>query len=369
MPDATHPATPLLFQPLSLRGLQLANRIVVSPMCQYSANDGHVSDWHLMHVGNLALSGAGLLIMEMTSIEARGRISPHCLGLWQDSQVEALKPVLDFCRRHSDVALAVQIAHAGRKASCAPPWQGGGQLTTEQGGWQAVAPSAVSFADDQIPPRALGRDEIKQLIDDFAAATRRAGMAGYDAIELHGAHGYLLHQFLSPLSNRREDEYGGDLDNRMRLVLEVFDACRAEWPASKPLGIRLSATDWLPGGWDLDQTLKLAQKLVERGCDWIDVSSAGLSPKADIQVGPGYQVPFAEAVRQTTGITTMAVGLITGAQQAEQILQNGQADLVALARGLLYNPRWPWHAAAELGVELPYPNQYQRCNPRVVTPR
>jgi 2,4-dienoyl-CoA reductase-like NADH-dependent reductase (Old Yellow Enzyme family) len=362
-------ATPRLFQPLALRDLRLNNRIVVSPMCQYSGEDGHAGDWHLMHVGNLALSGAGLLIMEMTSVESRGRISPYCLGLWQDSQVESLKPVLDFCRRHSDTAMAVQIAHAGRKASCAPPWQGGGQLTPDQGGWQTVAPSAVSFADGQLPPRALELDEVRQLVDDFAAATRRAAQAGYDAVELHGAHGYLLHQFLSPLSNWREDAYGGDLDNRMRLVLEVFDACRAEWPSHKPLGIRLSATDWMPGGWDLEQTLVLAQKLTDRGCDWIDVSSAGLSPEAKIKIGPGYQVPFAEAVRKATGVTTMAVGLITGAQQAEQILQNGQADLVALARGLLYNPRWPWHAAAELGFDLPFPDQYQRCNPRGVNPK
>ncbi len=356
---------PLLFQPLTMRGLTLPNRIVVSPMCQYSAEDGVPGDWHLMHVGNLAVGGPGMLIMEMTNVEPRGRISPYCLGLWNDAQQDALQRIVGFCREHSDSAMAIQLAHAGRKASTSPPWQGGKVLSQDQGGWQTVAPSALAFSPDSPAPAALSHDEIKQLIEAFAAATRRADRAGFDAIEIHGAHGYLLHQFLSPLSNRREDDYGGSLDNRVRLVLEILDAMRAEWPAAKPLGIRLSATDWVEGGWDLDQTLKLCRRLAANGCDWFDVSSGGLDPAQRIELKPGYQVPFAEQVRRDTGTTTMAVGLITGAQQAEDILQQGQADLVALARGMLYDPRWPWHAARELGVELTYPNQYLRCNPRL----
>jgi 2,4-dienoyl-CoA reductase-like NADH-dependent reductase (Old Yellow Enzyme family) len=357
-------SAPLLFQPYKLRELTLPNRIVVSPMCQYSADEGRAGDWHLMHVGNLAMSGAGLLIMEMTNVQACGRISPGCMGLWNDQQQAALQHVVEFCKTHSDVAMGIQIAHAGRKASHAAPWLGGQPIAVADGGWQTVAPSAIALSPEHALPHALSISEIEALIDDFAAATRRAERAGFDAVEVHGAHGYLLHQFLSPLSNQRDDDYGGSLQNRMRFALAVFDAMRAEWPAHKPMGMRLSATDWLPGGWDLEQTLVLARELQQRDCDWIDVSAGGLDPSAKFEIYPGYQVPFAERVKQEIGISTMAVGLITQAQQAEAILQNGQADLIALARGLLYDPRWPWHAAAELGVELSYPNQYQRCQPR-----
>lgn len=356
---------PLLFQPLTLRGLTLANRIVVSPMCQYAGEDGKAGDWHLMHVGNLAMSGAGMLIMEMTDVEARGRITPYCLGLWNDRQAEALKQVVDFCKAYGDTAMALQIAHAGRKASILPPWMGRRPLPVEEGGWEAVAPSAIAVAEGLPVPRALSREEIAGLIGAFAGSTRRALQAGYDAIELHAAHGYLLHQFLSPLSNQRDDDYGGNLENRMRFTLEVFDAMRAEWPADRPLGVRLSATDWLDGGWDLQQTLALSAALVARDCDWIDVSSSGLSPAAKVDAKPGYQVPFAEQVRRETDATTMAVGMITEADQAEAILQNGQADLVALARGMLYDPRWPWHAAQQLGGQVRYPDRYLRCRPWV----
>lgn len=354
---------PLLFQPFKMRELELSNRIVISPMCQYSALDGSPGDWHLMHVGNLSLSGAGLFIMEMTNVEAKGRITPYCLGLWNDEQEAGLKRIVEFCKSHSDIAMGIQIAHAGRKASCAPPWDGLHHLSAKEGGWQTVAPSAVPVSADKPAPEALAKDEIKSLVDAFAAATIRAHRIGYDVVELHGAHGYLLHQFLSPLSNLRDDEYGGSLQNRLRFVLEVFDAMRAVWPAHKPLGVRLSATDWTEGGWDLQQTLVLSQQLAERGCDFIDVSSGGLDPTAKIEMKPGYQVPFAEQVKQQIGIPVMAVGLITQAQQAEAILQHGQADMIAMARGLLYNPRWPWHAAHELGAELIYPNQYLRCQP------
>ena len=355
---------PLLFSPLQLRELTLSNRIVVSPMCQYSASQGVAGDWHLMHVGNLSLSAAGMLIMEMTSVEPRGRISPYCLGLWNDEQEGALKRVVDFCKTNGKSAMAIQLAHAGRKGSKSPPWLGDRPVPINEGGWQTVAPSALPFSADDPVPQALSKTEIEDLIGQFADATRRAERIGYDAIELHGAHGYLLHQFLSPLSNHRDDEYGGSLQNRMRLVLDIFQAMRAQWPVDKPLGVRLSATDWLPGGWDLEQTLALCQQLKTLGCDWIDVSSGGLDPGARIEMKPGYQVPFAEQVKHQTKLATMAVGLITEARQAEDILQNGQADLVALARGMLYNPRWPWHAAEQLGVELAYPNQYLRCQPK-----
>lgn len=349
---------------MEMRELVLANRIVVSPMCQYAAEQGRAGDWHLMHVGNLAVSGCGMLIMEMTSVRPEGRITPGCLGLWNDEQIESLKRVVDFCKRQGDTAMALQLAHAGRKGSATPPWLGRGALTHADGGWQTLAPSPVAPADGMPLPRAVGRQEIDDLVGAFAVATRRAREVGFDALELHAAHGYLLHQFLSPLSNRREDEYGGSLENRMRFVLEVFDAMRSEWPAALPMGVRVSASDWLPGGWDLHQTLALARALADRGCDWLDVSSGGLAPTERIETGPGYQVPFAEAVRRETGMTTIAVGMINEPLQAETIIRSGQADLVALARGLLYDPRWAWHAAESLGARIEYPAHYQRCRPR-----
>ena len=352
-----------LFTPIELRGLRLDNRIVVSPMCQYSADNGSAGDWHLMHLGQFSVSGAGLLMVEMTNVEARGRISPCCLGLYDDDNERSLARVVAFCRRYGNVKIGVQLAHAGRKASTLPPWQGRKPLLPGQGGWQTVSASAIASSDQSPPPTALTGDEIARLVDAFAAATERAHRAGFDAIELHGAHGYLLHQFLSPLSNQREDGYGGSLENRMRFPLAVFDAVRAAWPHDKPVGMRVSAIDWLEGGWTLEDTVAFGRELAKRGCDWIDVSSGGLVAGENITVGPGYQVPFAEQVRKQTGLTTMTVGMITEPRQAEAIIAGGRADMVALARGMLYDPRWVWHAAAELGAEVAYPDQYQRCRP------
>ncbi len=352
-----------LFTPIELRGLRLDNRIVISPMCQYSADNGTAGDWHLMHLGQFSVSGAGLLMVEMTNVEARGRISPYCLGLYDDENERALARVVAFCRRYGNVKIGIQLAHAGRKASTLPPWQGRKPLPPGEGGWQTVSACAVSGNDRSPPPTALTRDGIARLVDAFAAATRRAHRAGFDAIELHGAHGYLLHQFLSPLSNRRDDEYGGSLENRMRFPLAVYDAVRGEWPDHKPLGVRISAIDYLDGGWRIEDSVAFGQRLAERRCDWIDVSSGGIGEGEKITVGPGFQVAFAEQMRQQTGLTTMAVGMITEPRQAEAIVSSGQADMVALARGMLYDHRWAWHAAAELGAEVAYPKQYRRCRP------
>ncbi|TXF10799.1 NADH:flavin oxidoreductase/NADH oxidase [Pelomicrobium methylotrophicum] len=354
-----------LFQPIRLRGLTLDNRIMVSPMCQYSAVDGCATDWHLMHLGQFAVSGAGLVMVEMTDVEPRGRITPYCLGLYSDANEQALKRVVDFCKRHGHARIGIQLAHAGRKASTLPPWEGRRLLRPEEGGWEPVAPSAVASGAGAAVPRALTLDEIGQIRDAFVSATQRAARIGFDAIELHCAHGYLLHQFLSPLSNHRTDRYGGSLENRMRFPLEVFAAMRAAWPEDKPLGVRVSATDWAEGGWSLPDTLAFARALKALGCDWIDVSSGGLVKNQVIETYPGYQVPFAEAVRQATGLTTIAIGMITEPRHAEAIVAHGQADMVALARGMLYDPRWAWHAAAELGATVYYPNQYLRCRPWV----
>lgn len=356
-------APPALFRPLSMRGVTLPNRIVVSPMCQYSAVDGCAQDWHLMHLGSLAVGGTGMLIIEMTNVAPEGRISPHCMGLYDDACEAALARVVAFCHAHSDSVLAVQLAHAGRKASTRPPWDGGGVLPADAGGWQVLAPSALAFTPGDPPPRALSVAEIEGLVAAFAAAARRAARAGLDAIELHAAHGYLLHQFLSPLSNRRDDDYGGSLENRMRLPLAVFDAVRAAWPSDRPLGVRISATDWIEGGWDIAQSLAFAQALEGRGCDWIDVSSGGLSPMQQVPVGPGYQVPFAAEIKAQTGLTVMTVGMIGEPLQAEAIVAEGRADLVALARGMLDDPHWAWHAADTLGGHASCPPQYLRGRP------
>jgi len=352
-----------LFSQFDLRGLRLANRIVVSPMCQYSATDGRAGDWHLAHLGQLAMSGAGLVMVEMTNVEPRGRISPGCLGLWDDATEEALARVVAFCRDHGAAHLGIQIAHAGRKASSRKPWDGPGAVPLAAGGWQTVAPSALAAGDGIPPPRALEAHEVEGLVESFAAAARRAARIGFDLVELHAAHGYLLHQFLSPLSNQRDDRWGGTLENRLRFPLAVFDAVRAVWPEDRPLGVRVSATDWVDGGWDVDDTVTLARELGEAGCDFIDVSSGGLSEHQRIAAGPGFQVPFAERVRREAGLPTVAVGLITEARQAEEIVASGRADLVALARGMLDDPRWAWHAAAELGADAAYPPQYLRCRP------
>ncbi len=352
-----------LFSPITLRGLTLPNRIMVAPMCQYSAVDGEATDWHFTHINSLALSGAAAFCIEATAVEAIGRITPGCLGLWNDATEAALKPILASVRKHSKAAVVMQLAHAGRKASSHTPWDGGQLIPIAEGGWLPEGPSDVPHKESEAPPRALDGTGLKRIRDAFVAAAQRTERLGIDAIEVHCAHGYLLHQFLSPISNKRTDQYGGSLENRMRFPLEVFDAVRAAFPHDKPVGLRVSATDWIEGGWDLPQTIELARELKRRGVDWIDVSSGGVSPLQKIPLGPGYQVPLAQAVKEATGVTTMAVGLITEARQAEEIIASGKADMVALARGMLYDPRWGWHAAAELGGEVSAPPQYWRSQP------
>lgn len=351
-----------LFSPFHLRQLALTNRIVIAPMCQYSAQDGNVGDWHLMHLGHLSHSGAAMLIIEATGVAPEGRITPSCPGLWSDANEAAFARVLKAVRKYSSMPIAIQLAHAGRKASCAVPWKGGRQLSEQSGGWTTVAPSAIPFNESDAVPQALDKAGLQRIRDAFVQAARRADRIGIDAIELHAAHGYLLHQFLSPLTNARNDEYGGSLENRMRFPLEIFAAVRAVWPENKPMGIRVSATDWVEGGWDLKQTVALAAELKARGCDFIHVSSGGLSPKQQMAAAPGFQVPFARRIKQETGLTTIAVGLITEAKQADAIVNEGSADLVALARGMLYDPRWPWHAAAELDAQVSAPPQYWRSS-------
>lgn len=359
---------PALFQPLALRSLALRNRVVVSPMCQYSADHGRATDWHLMHLGLMSQSGAGLVMIEATAVSAVGRITPGCLGLWDDATEAALGRVLAAVRPHACGAIGLQLGHAGRKASSAAPWEGGQLIPPSAGGWHPQGPSALAHRDAEAAPAAMSQDEIAAVVAQFTDATRRADRLGLDAIELHCAHGYLLHQFLSPVANQRTDAYGGSPEARMRLPLEVFGAMRAAWPAHKPLGVRVSATDWLEArgldSWTLPQTLAFAQALKARGVDWIDVSSGGISPLQQIPLGPGYQVPLAQAVREATGLPTIAVGLITEPQQAEAVVAQGQADLVALGRGILWNPRWVWHAAAALGGEVTPPPQYGRAAPR-----
>lgn len=359
--------TPRLFQPWQIGPLRLSNRIVIAPMCQYSAVDGSATDWHTMHVGQLALSGAGLLILEATAVSPEGRISPQDLGLYSDANETALGHVLAATRRHSAMPIAIQLAHAGRKASTKAPWEGGAQIAPDQPtGWKTVAPSAVPFLDHYDAPQALGLDEMGRIREDFAEAARRSARLGLDGVEVHSAHGYLLHQFLSPLSNHRTDAYGGSLENRMRFPLEVFDAVRAAFPVDKAVWVRVSATDWVDGGWTLEETVAYAKALKARGCAAIDVSSGGLSAKQAIKLGPGYQVPLAQRLKDEVGMPTMAVGLITEPEQAEAILAQGQADAVALARAMLYNPRWPWHAAAQLGAQVSAPPQYWRSPPHGV---
>jgi 2,4-dienoyl-CoA reductase-like NADH-dependent reductase (Old Yellow Enzyme family) len=353
-----------LFSPITLGRLTLHNRIVISPMCQYSARHGSATSWHTIHLGHLALSGAGMLFIEATAVEPEGRISPDDLGLWSDDNEQALAKVLQAVRAHSSMPIAIQLAHAGRKASTRVPWEGGTSIPSNAGGWTTVAPSALPFAEHDETPQALDDAGLQRVRDAFVAATVRAQQLGIDGIEVHAAHGYLLHQFLSPLSNRREDRYGGSLENRMRFPLQVFDAIRAAFPTDKPVGVRVSATDWVDGGWDIEQTIAFARELNKRGCNFIDVSSGGLSPLQSIPLGPNYQVPFAARIKAETGLPTMAVGLITQAQQAEDIIASGQADMVALARGILYDPRWPWHAAAQLGAQVDAPPQYWRSQPR-----
>ena len=355
---------PRLFEPLSVGNLTLANRIVIAPMCQYSAVNGCMSDWHLIHLGHLALSGAALLTIEATAVEPQGRITYADVGLWDDATEAAMAGVLDGVRRHSGMPIAIQLAHAGRKASTEIPWKGGAQIApTVPGGWQTVAPSPTPFQAGDNPPHALDRQGLTRIRQAFAAAAKRAARLRIDAVQIHCAHGYLLHQFLSPLSNHRHDEYGGSLENRIRFPLEVFDAVREAFPVERPVSVRVSGTDWLEGGWDIEQTAHFARALETRGCSVIHVSSGGVDPRQSIPVGPGYQVPLARAIKQAISLPVVAVGLITDYAHAEAIVGTGDADLVALARTILYDPRWPWHAAANLGGHVRAPEQYLRSQP------
>ena len=354
-----------LFSPTALGPLQLSNRIAIAPMCQYSAIEGLATDWHMIHLGNLALSGAALLIIEATAVVPEGRISPDDLGLWSDAHADALDPIVRAMRRHSPIKIAIQLAHAGRKASSQAPWEGGANIPPGQlRGWQTVAPSSVPHAEDDPAPRELDAEGLARIRDGFVAAARRAHALGLDAIELHGAHGYLLHEFLSPLSNLREDDYGGSLDNRMRFPLEIVDAVRSAVPGGMAVGMRISATDWVEGGWEIEQSVRFAHELKARGCDFIHVSTGGLSPLQQIALEPGYQIAYAQRIKRETGMPTIGVGLITEPEHAERILQDGEADVIGLARAMLYDPRWPWHAAARLGDRVFAPPQYWRSQPR-----
>jgi len=354
-----------LFNPLEVGGLKLANRIVIAPMCQYSAEDGCMTDWHVIHLGHLALSGAALLTIEATAVTPEGRISYGDTGLWSDANEEAMARVLASVRRWSDMPIAIQLGHAGRKASTEKPWLGGAQIAPDaENGWQTVAPSHLPFLAAENPPQELDRAGMDRIRGAFVDAAERSARLGLAAVQLHGAHGYLLHQFLSPVSNKRTDEYGGSLENRMRFPLEVFDAVRAALRTEKPVTMRVSATDWIEGGWDVEQTIVFARALEARGCAAIHVSSGGLDPRQQIPIGPSYQVPLAREIKRAVNIPVVAVGLITDFEQAEAIVGTGDADMIALARGILYDPRWPWHAAAELGAKVKPPLQYLRSQPR-----
>jgi 2,4-dienoyl-CoA reductase-like NADH-dependent reductase (Old Yellow Enzyme family) len=355
-----------LFTPIKLGNLTLENRIAIAPMCQYSAECGRATAWHRIHLGNLALSGAGLLILEAAAVEPDGRITPQDLGIWDDDTEQALGEVLKDIRKYSPMPLGIQLGHAGRKASTDVPWRGGGFLTPEQGGWQTSAPSSLPFHSNDGEPLALTKARIEEIKQAFIDSAIRADRLGLDLIEVHAAHGYLLHQFLSPLANQRDDEYGGSLENRMRLTLEVFREVRRVFPADKPVGVRISATDWVEGGWDIEQSIALSQALEKEGCAYIHVSSGGLAPEQKISVGPNYQVPFSAAVKKAVSIPVIAVGLITEPEQAEAVLVEQEADMIALARGVLYDPRWPWHAAAKLGAKVQAADQYLRCEPHDV---
>ena len=350
-----------LFSPIKLRGLTLKNRLVVSPMCQYSAEDGVPTDWHFTHINNLALSGAAMFCIEATHVEAIGRITPGCLGLWNDATEAALKPILASVRKRSKTAVMIQLAHAGRKASTDQPWKGGAPLAPDAGGWQPLGPSALAYNEDHPVPTELTADQIREIVDQFADAARRALAAGFEVAEIHGAHGYLIGNFLSPHSNHRTDAYGGSYENRTRFALEVVDAVREVWPEDKPLFFRVSATDWLEeGGWTADDTVRFAHDLRAHGIDLLDVSTGGNASGVRIPVGPGYQVPFAARVKAETTLPVAAVGLITETEQAEKILSNGEADAVLLGRELLRNPSWARHAARELGGDVHVPDQYHR---------
>lgn len=348
-----------LFAPLTLRGVTLPNRVWVSPMCQYSARDGVATEWHDVHIGAFATGGAGLIMMEATGVTPEGRISTQCLGLWNDKQRDRLIPIVKFVHSLGG-KIGIQLAHAGRKGSCLPPWSDRPMATREEGGWECVAPSAISFGGKYPTPRELTSNEISNLVKSFSDSAVRAVIAGFDLVEIHAAHGYLIHQFLSPISNNRKDEYGGSFENRSRFLREISSAVRSVIPDAMPLLVRISASDWLEGGWNIEESIALAKNLKELGVDLIDVSSGGTSSGAPVPVGPGYQVPFAERIRQEAKIATAAVGLITEPLQAEEIVASGKADAVMMARELLRNPRWPLMAAQVLKAEVSWPVQLLR---------
>jgi 2,4-dienoyl-CoA reductase-like NADH-dependent reductase (Old Yellow Enzyme family) len=359
--EKNSPATPQLFQPFTIRAVTLRNRIGVSPMCQYSATDGVANDWHFAHLGSRAVGGAGIVIVEATGVAPEGRITPGCLGLWNEKQIEPLARIAQFVKSHGAVA-GIQIAHAGRKASAALPWNGGAHLSDAQGGWEIKAPSAIAFGGDLTKvPRAMTEADILRVQNDFVATAKRALAAGFNFLELHAAHGYLFNEFLSPLANQRTDKYGGSFENRTRLLLDTTRAVRQIWPDHLPLAVRISAIDWKEGGWQIEDSIALAKLLKAEGVDLIDCSSGGVVPDAKITVVPGYQVPFAEKVRHGANIATAAVGFITEPQQAEDIIARGQADVVLLARQFLRDPYWPAHAARTLGYKITPPHQYARA--------
>ncbi len=349
--------TSQLFSPITLRSLTLANRVVIPPLCQYSSDNGSATDWHMQHLPAFAISGAGLVVFEMTDVEPIGRITPYCAGLWSDENEKALARVIASCRKYGQAKLGIQIAHAGRKASTVEPWKGGKFLPPDQGGWQTIAPSAIAFGEGYATPRAMVREDFARVLDGFVSATRRAARLGFDACEMHGAHGYLLSSFFSPLSNRRDDEYGGSLENRMRFPLQVFRAMREVWPADKPLGVRLSCVDWVDGGTTIEDTVAFAKALKEAGCDFICCSSGGIVAAVPPLIRANYQVQFAERIRRETGVPTRAVGMIFTGRQAEAIVAKGEADMVAVGRGYIDDPRWAWHAGDELGVAAPFASQ------------
>ena len=351
---------PHLFRPVTFRSVTARNRIVVSPMCQYSATDGVPNDWHFQHLACRAVGGAGIVFAEATNVEARGRITPYCTGLWNDEQRDAFARIVRFVKAQGAVA-GIQLGHAGRKGSSARPWEGGKGISPAQGGWPIIAPSAIPFGESHPVPQEMDERAIAAAAASFASAARRAREAGCDVIELHGAHGYLISSFLSPITNRRNDRYGGSFESRVRFLLEVVDAVRSEWPDDRPLFLRISATDWIDGGWELESSVKLSQLLKAGGkVDLIDCSSGGVDPRQKVNAFPGYQVPFAAAIRSRAGIATGAVGLISSPDMAEQIVASGQADLVVMARAFLNDPYWPLHAAKALKTKIPWPSQYER---------
>ena len=352
-----------LFSPYAIGNVLLSNRIVIPPMCQYSARDGMATHWHLLHLGNLALSGAGLLIIEATAVSPEGRITPWDLGLWSDATENALRETLSVVREYASVPLAIQLAHAGRKASTDRPWNGGAWVPPSEGGWLPSAPSPIPFTAGDPSPAALESTELDRIVEAFVASAERAHRLGIDIIELHAAHGYLLHEFLSPLSNLREDQYGGSLENRMRLPLRIFREMRERIPPSLPIGVRISASDWIEQGWNLEESIVFTRALQALGAAYIHVSSGGLSPMQKIPLEPGYQVPFAEAIREATGMPTITVGLIQDPESAEALVATGKADLVGIARGMVFDPRWPWHAAVALNAKLEIAAPYWRCVP------